>query len=139
MWCLYSTIWHKHKEQWEGVSPPLLNMDRAIPENSLTTRAELSDRVYVAESAIHGKGIMARRAYVPGDYIGTYWGIYVEDPTPYTLMVEDESNFVRHVEGRNTLRYINHADEPNCELDGIHLFARGAIELDEEITFDYGG
>ncbi len=114
-------------------------MERVIPEHPLTTRVELSDRVYVAESFIHGRGVMAGRGYEPGDYIGTYWGIHVEEPTPYTLMIEDESAFVRHVEGRNALRYINHADEPNCMFVGIHLFARSEIRQKEELTFDYGG
>jgi SET domain-containing protein len=40
---------------------------------------------------------------------------------------------------RNLLRWLNHSDDPNAELDGFDLYARRAIAVDEEITFDYGG
>ncbi len=90
-------------------------------------------------SDIHDRSIMAARDYQRGEYIGTYWGIYVEEPTPYTLLIEDETGLVRHIEGRNPLRYINHAEKPNCVFDGMHLFASCGIARGEELTFDYGG
>ena len=114
-------------------------MKMKIPENPLTTGAELEGRVFVAASSIHGRGVMAARDYEPGEYIGSYWGIWVEEPTPYTLMIEDESGLMRHIEGRNLLRYLNHDDEPNCIFDDMHLFARARIAAGEELTFDYAG
>jgi len=54
-------------------------------------------------------------------------------------MIEDETGLVRHIEGRNPLRYLNHADEPSCLFYDMHLFARRRIEEGEELTFDYKG
>jgi len=53
--------------------------------------------------------------------------------------MEDEDGFLRNVEGRNTLRYINHVEEPNCEFDGIHLFARGRSVRMRSLLLIMGG
>jgi hypothetical protein len=52
---------------------------------------------------------------------------------------DSEGNVLVGREGRNLLRWLNHSDDPNAEFDGFDLYARRAIAVDEEITFDYGG
>ncbi len=74
-----------------------------------------------------------------GDLIGTYEGPEVDRDGTYVLWVYDpEGNSLSGREGRNLLRWLNHSDDPNAELDGFDLYARRAIAVDEEITFDYG-
>lgn len=41
-------------------------------------------------------------------------------------------------DGSNELRFVNHSDRPNCEMDGRDLYAMHDIGRDEEITIYYG-
>ncbi|WP_456378853.1 SET domain-containing protein [Thiolapillus sp.] len=99
---------------------------------------DLAPVIEVKPSGIHGLGVFARKDFDEGDYIGTYWGTQAKETTPYTLHVQNEDGTLFLIEGRNLLRYINHADRPNARFDGIHLYARQSIGAGEEITFDYG-
>lgn len=98
----------------------------------------LRTRVYRAASAIHGQGCFAKIAFRSGDFIGTYEGAEVDRDGTYVLWTYDaEGNVLTAREGRNLLRWLNHSDDPNTEFDGFDLYARRAIPVDEEITFDY--
>jgi SET domain-containing protein len=100
----------------------------------------LARRVYRASSPIHGQGCFARVAFAPGDYLGTYAGPEVTEDGTYVLWVYDaDSNALIGRDGRNLLRWLNHADDPNAEFDGFDLYARRPIAPDEEITVDYRG
>jgi SET domain-containing protein len=97
-------------------------------------------RVYCAASSIHGQGCFAKIAFRSGDFIGTFEGPTVDRDGIYVLWTYDsEGNVLVGREGRNLLRWLNHSDDPNAEFDGFDLYARRAIAVDEEITFDYGG
>lgn len=99
---------------------------------------ELRDWVYCAPSAIHGKGLFARRAFAAGDYIGTYWGPRVKRNGTYVLWVYEDANAPpTGRSGKNILRYLNHSAPGNAEFDGYDLYALRDIETNEEITFDY--
>jgi SET domain-containing protein len=99
----------------------------------------LARRVYRAPSPIHGHGCFAKIAFARGDFIGTYSGPEVTQDGTYVLWVYDaDRNSLRGRDGRNLLRWLNHGDDPNAEFDGFDLYARRAIAVDEEITFDYG-
>ena len=41
-------------------------------------------------------------------------------------------------EGRNEMRFMNHSDDPNAEMDGLYCYAVRDIALGCEITIDYG-
>lgn len=41
-------------------------------------------------------------------------------------------------DGNNELRFLNHAKQPNGEMDGLDLYAGRDITAGEEITIDYG-
>jgi len=106
-----------------------------------TRNSELKDTVYSAPSAIHGTGLFARRRIKKGEYIGTYDGPEAKRNGTYVLWVfdpDDEENAVGR-SGRNLLRYLNHAQPGNAEFDGFDLYARKAIRIDGEITFNYEG
>ena len=102
---------------------------------------QLKDTVYSGPSTIHGTGLFAKRGISKGEYIGTYHGPDARRNGTYVLWVfepDDEENAVGR-SGRNLLRYLNHADPGNAEFDGFDLYARVAIEIDDEITFNYEG
>ena len=41
-------------------------------------------------------------------------------------------------DGNNELRFLNHAQQPNGEMDELDLYANRDIRSGEEITIDYG-
>jgi SET domain-containing protein len=105
------------------------------------SKVKLSELFYVAESAIHGKGLFARCAITKGEYIGTYKGPACDDLEtggPHVLWVESEPGVWHGRDGRNILRYMNHHMKPTAEFDGFDLYAARNIVSDGEITIHYG-
>ena len=98
-----------------------------------------NDRVYVAPSAIHGRGLFAARRLRAGQLIGVYRGPKVTRDDIYVLWIENETgNGWTGYEGENEMRFMNHADEPNAEMDGLYCYALKNISRGNEITIDYG-
>lgn len=93
-------------------------------------------RVYVAASPIHGKGLYAREAIPRRDYIGTYLGPAAKRNGSHVLWVDAGDQWIGR-RGFNRLRYLNHSARPNAEFDGFDLYALRRIRPDEEITIDY--
>jgi uncharacterized protein len=108
----------------------------------------------VRRSPVHGRGLFARTPYEPGELVGEYQGRVIDtskeedtssawdsDPA-YTLLfaVDDYITIDAGVDG-NSIRFINHSCDPNCEtsIDGAKVFvhARRRIEPGEELTYDY--
>ena len=98
----------------------------------------LKDRVYVAESGIHGKGLFAKRNIKKGEYIGTFEGPPAKRDGSHVFWVYcgDEYEGRR---GKNALRYLNHSDKPNAEFEEFDLYALKKIRMHSEITIDYQG
>ncbi len=103
------------------------------------TKPELDQLFYVADSAIHGKGLFARVEIAADSYLGSYDGPTTHDNGMYVLWVQEEASgeWIGR-DGRNLLRYINHNRSPNAEFDGFDLYALRTILPHEEITIDYG-
>ena len=102
-------------------------------------RAGCKDLVQVAESPIHGRGLFAARALQAGQLIGVYEGPVCEEDGRYVLWIENDSgDGWTGYDGRNEMRFMNHADDPNAEMDGLRCYALRNIEPGEEITIDYG-
>lgn len=102
--------------------------------------AVLDALVVVAESPIHGLGCFARASIAAGLHIGTFEGPEVSEDGPYVLwLYDDQGQLITAREGTNSLRWLNHSDAPNAELDQLDLYATRAISPGEEITIDYRG
>lgn len=93
---------------------------------------------YVAESAIHGKGLFARRKIEEGTFLGEYDGPETDENGMHVLWAETEDGDWIGRDGQNLLRYINHSEEPCAEFEGFELFAIRTISPDQEITIHYG-
>ena len=101
--------------------------------------SDRNPRVYVAPSPIHGQGLFAARTLAPGQLIGVYEGPEVSEDDIYVLWVEDEEGEGwTGYDGRNEMRFLNHSDTPNAEMDGLHCYCRDQIPAGAEITIDYG-
>jgi len=94
--------------------------------------------VRVKKSGIHGRGLFAARPIAAGDYIGLYEGPEVLEDGMHVLWVETGDDEWTGYDGTGKLRFLNHADQPNAEMDGLECFALRDIEAGEEITIDYG-
>lgn len=95
--------------------------------------------VCVGKSPIHGQGLFAARDIEAGQLIGIYEGPEVSEDGPYVLWIEDTPGGEwTGIDGRNLMRFMNHADEPNAEMDGMNCYARARIPAGMEITIDYG-
>lgn len=99
----------------------------------------MNRRVYVAPSSIHGQGLFAARPLKAGQLIGIYDGPVTEQEGAHVLWVEnDDDEGWTGYDGANELRYMNHADMPTAEMDGLNCYARVDMEAETEITIDYG-
>lgn len=110
----------------------------ASPRFSRQSEKAITDKVYVADSSIHGLGCFARKRIRKGSYIGSYEGMTVLEDGTHVLWIQQDHGGWHLVDGKNNLRYLNHSHEPNAEFDGERLYALRNIEPDEEITFHYG-
>jgi SET domain-containing protein len=96
-------------------------------------------KVYVKESAQHGRGVFARHPIGAGDPIicfsGPLLGRSEVDPDDYHLQIGEELYL-----GPSGLPddYINHSCKPNSGFGpDLVLYAMRDIEVDEEVTWDY--
>ena len=94
--------------------------------------------VHVGLSVIHGKGLFASRTFQAGELIGSYDGTVVDEDGMHVLWVEQDDGEWIGYDGYTRLRYMNHSDDPNAEMDGIECYAARTIASGEEITIDYG-
>lgn len=91
--------------------------------------------VYVADSAIHGKGLFAARDIPKGTLLGVVQGVPAKRNGPYVLWLGDG----RGIRVQCDLRFINHSSKPNAAyFDTLEVVTLRRIRRDEEITHDYG-
>ena len=92
----------------------------------------------VRTSAIHGRGLFARRVIRGGAAIGTATGVPTRRDGPHVLWFIDDDGGEEGVRITNALRYVNHDAPANASFDGLQLVALADIPADAEITYDYG-
>ena len=95
--------------------------------------------VVVDRSPIHGSGLFSARDIKKGQLIGVYEGSIVAEDGIYVLWVEESPDGEwAGYEGSNEMRFMNHADQPSAEMDGLDCYALTDIPAGSEITIDYG-
>ena len=97
----------------------------------------IPNKLYVEESAIHGKGLFAKKKIKKGEHIGNIKTKPTKKKSgPYVLWLDEKER----VKVTCHLRYINHSSSPNaCYYDTLEVIALRDIEPGEEITHDYSG
>ncbi len=93
---------------------------------------------YVEDSAIHGKGLFAKRPIKSGTYLGCYEGPVTTENDTHVLWAQMEDDRWVGRDGRNVLRYLNHSKKPSAEFEGFDLYAVKDILPNQEVTIDYG-
>ncbi len=100
-------------------------------------------KTYVAESPIHGNGLFAAAPIAKDAYVGFYEGDETMENGVYVLWVKQgvddngEDDWLGF-DGTGEMRFLNHSTQPNCEFDGQELYSVKNIDVDDELTFDYG-
>jgi len=98
----------------------------------------MARRTYVSRSLIHGSGVFARGRIPRGVCIGSYRGPQATRNSRYVLWLVHADGSERGIDGRTSLRYLNHSSRPNAEFRGSQLFSLRTIRPGEEITIHYG-
>ena len=109
------------------------------------SKFETNDLYFVADSPIHGRGLFASRNIAADRWIGHYDGPQTTENGMHVLWVDagnnengdDKDSWIGY-DGNNELRFLNHANDPNGEMDGLALYACRDIRTGEEITIHYG-
>ncbi len=96
------------------------------------------DMVEARESPIHGRGAFATQRIGARAFIGRYTGRRTQSNGTHVLWVEGNNGEYCGIDGDSVLRWLNHSSNPNVEFDGPDLYAKHAIEADEELCFHYG-
>jgi hypothetical protein len=116
-------------------------MTRKHVDYDQTTSKPADDNplVIIGPSTIHEQGLFARTDLPSGKLIGRYEGPEVTEDSRYVLWIEgDTEGAWTGIEGHNCMRFLNHKDEPNAEMDGCDCYALDNIPAGTEITIDYG-
>lgn len=92
----------------------------------------------VRTSAIHGRGLFARRAIRRGEAIGTATGVPARRDGPHVLWFIHDDGGEEGVRITNALRYVNHDVPANASFEDLQLVALVDIPAGAEITYDYG-
>ena len=74
-----------------------------------------------------------------GSLIAKFNGIKTSQDGNHVLWVEDKATkkIQAHL-GTGMLKYLNHSNVPNCEFNGLELFALKDILESDELCFHYG-
>ena len=108
-------------------------------KKSKSSRYDQNPNAYVDTSAIHGRGLFARRKIKVDEYIGTYSGPATQNDGMHVLWLWNEQrDRWEGIDGNNEMRFLNHAKKPNADWWDDELYAIRTIKKGEEITFDYG-
>ena len=98
-----------------------------------------TNKVYVADSGIHGKGLFAAKKIKEGDMLGVLTCKKTKKEGPHVLWVENGKNKYDLYKVTCDFKYINHSSKPNVAYyDDLTVVALRDIKPDEELTHYYG-
>lgn len=96
--------------------------------------SDVSDKVFVATSPVHGKGLFAAKRIKANTVLGRLHGMPTFDDGIYVLWITDELG----LELTNDFRFINHSSKPNAAYSDLDVMVLKDIEPGEELLHDYG-
>ncbi len=97
----------------------------------------MKGKIEVRRSPLGGRGVFATESIRAGERIGRYIGKRTVRNGRHVLWVEFADGW-RGYRGRGRLQFLNNADQPNSEFNGLELCALRVIREGDEVTIDYG-
>ena len=97
----------------------------------------MKGKIEVRRSSLGGRGVFATGPIRAGQRVGRFIGERTTRNGRYVCWIEFADGW-RGYRGRGRLRFLNHADQPNSEFDGLDLYALRLIREGDEVTIDYG-
>lgn len=96
--------------------------------------SDVSNKVFVATSPVHGKGLFAAKHIKANTVIGRLHGMPTVDDGIYVLWITEELG----LELTNDFKYINHDSNPNAEYSDLEVTVLRDVEPGDELLHDYG-
>ncbi len=96
--------------------------------------SDVSDKVFVASSPVHGKGLFATKRIKANTVLGRLHGMPTVDDGIYVLWITDDLG----LELTNDFRFINHDKNPNAAYSDLDVMTLRDVEAGEELLHDYG-
>lgn len=96
--------------------------------------SDVSDKVFVANSPVHGRGLFAAKRIKADTVLGRLEGMPTFDDGTYVLWITDELG----LELTNDFKYINHDKNPNAAYSDLDVTVLRDVEPGEELLHDYG-
>lgn len=96
--------------------------------------SDVSDKVFVATSPVHGKGLFAAKRIKANTVLGRLHGMPTFDDGIYVLWISDDLG----LELTNDFKYINHDSNANAAYSDIDVMVLRDVEPGEELLHDYG-
>lgn len=96
--------------------------------------SDVSDKVFVASSPVHGKGLFAAKKIKADTVIGRLHGMPTFDDGIYVLWITDELG----LELTNDFKFINHDKNPNAAYSDLDVTVLRDVEPGDELLHDYG-
>ncbi len=109
-------------------------LEQVMAEYEDARLSDVSEKVFVATSAVHGKGLFAATRLKAGTLISRLHGMPTFDDGTYVLWITDELG----LELTNDLKYINHDKNPNAAYSDLDVTIVRDVEAGEELLHDYG-
>jgi hypothetical protein len=96
--------------------------------------SDVSDKVFVASSPVHGKGLFAAKRIKANTVLGRLHGMPTFDDGIYVLWITDDLG----LELTNDFKFINHNSNPNAAYSDLDVMVLHDVEPGEELLHDYG-
>ena len=96
--------------------------------------SDVSDKVFVASSPVHGKGLFAAKRIKANTVLGRLHGMPTFDDGIYVLWITDDLG----LELTNDFKFINHNSNPNAAYSDLDVMVLRDVEPGEELLHDYG-
>lgn len=106
----------------------------AMSEFANAQLSDVSDKVFVANSALHGKGLFAAKRIKADTVLGRLVGMPTIDDGIYVLWITDDLG----LELVNDFKFINHGKNPNAAYTDMDVVILRDVEAGEELLHDYG-
>lgn len=124
----------KSKKSDAGSATPSPRVLKVMSRFKKARPSDVSDKVFVATSPVHGKGLFAAKRIKANTVLGRLHGMPTFDDGIYVLWITDELG----LELTNDFKYINHDSNPNAEYSDLEVTVIRDMEPGEELLHDYG-